>query len=260
MVRAAGSAEGMTIVGSDGKVARGKTVPAGAGALIDVAYKPGQMAIGLDAPAVELKPDMTLTLPAGLALKGNQMTVRVPAGPARLVHVETDAPVLLRSHGTAGQPVLFEAGASLNLVMGQDQPTDLQILATGSAPLSGTARFEAVAATPITDGLGPKRRVAPGQARLFSFTLKDERTVGVGARASVDIVTTRLLTAAGEELSRGLVAMKTLKPGTYLLAVDVPADGVAVDIEPALVGVALPGNGPPDDVKAEYAALVGAKP
>ena len=33
-----------------------------------------------------------------------------------------------------------------------------------------------------------------------------------------------------------------------------------VDIQPALVGATLPGSGPPDDVKADYAALVGAKP
>jgi hypothetical protein len=53
--------------------------------------------------------------------------------------------------------------------------------------------------------------------------------------------------------------MHTLKPGTYLLAVDVPADGAAVDIEPALVGLTLPGKGPPDEVKAQYLALVGGQ-
>ncbi|HEV2678786.1 MAG TPA: lysozyme inhibitor LprI family protein [Aliidongia sp.] len=258
-VRATGSAEAMTVVDASGHVSRGLSAPAGAGAVIDVAFKPGQLAIGLDAPPLATEPDSTLTLPASVALHGVQMVLRVPAGPARLLHVETDTPVLLRSHG-AGQPTLFEAGASLNLVLGQDQSADLQILAVGSAPLSGTARFEAVLPVPIADGLGPKRRVSPGQSRLFSFSLKAERSIGVGARASADIVTTRLLTAAGEELSRGLVAMQTLKPGNYLLAIDVPSDGVAVDVEPALVGATLPGNGPPDDVKASYAALVGAKP
>ena len=34
-------------------------------------------------------------------------------------------------------------------------------------------------------------------------------------------------------------------------------DGPAINIEPALVGAVLPDNGPPDDVKAGYLALVG---
>ena len=259
-VRAAGSAEAMTIVDPSGRVARGLTAMASPGASIEVAFRAGQLAVGLDAPPSAIEPEGTLTLPANLSLHGTQMAVRLPAGAARMVHVETNAPVLLRSRGSAGQPVLFEAGAALNLVMGQNLPADLQIEAVGSTPLSGMARFEAVAPVAITDGLGPKLRVSPGQSRLFSFSLKTERTIGVGARASADIVTTRLLTATGEEVSRGLVAMQTLEPGDYLLAVDVPADGVAVDIQPALVGATLPGNGPPDDVKASYAALVGAKP
>ena len=83
--------------------------------------------------------------------------------------------------------------------------------------------------------------------------------IGVGVRASVDIASCRLLTAAGEEIGRGLVHMHMLKPGTYLLAVDVPADGVAVDIEPALVGLTPPDKGPPDEVKAQYLALTGAQ-
>jgi len=260
VVRGAGSAEAMTIIDPTGQVSRGLKGTVGPGAMIDVAFKSGQLAIGLDAPPLAIEPEGTLTLPASVALRGTQMAVRLPAGAARMVHVETNAPVLLRSRDNGGQPVLFEAGAALNLVMAQNQSADLQIEAVGSTPLSGTARFEAVATVAITDGLGPKLRVSPGQSRLFSFSLKSERTIGVGARASADIVTTRLLTAAGEELSRGLVAMQTLKPGDYLLAVDVPPDGVAVDIQPALVGATLPGNGPPDDVKARYAALVGAKP
>jgi uncharacterized protein len=259
MVRAAGSARAMTVVDAAGHVRRGLAAPAGARAAVDVAFGPGQLAIGLDGPASAGEPETVLALPASLPLHGAQMSVRVPAGPTRIVHVETDAPVLLRSRGT-GQPTLFAAGATLNLAVARDQPADLQILSAGAGPLVGMARFEAVEPVPIGDGLGPKRRLAPGQSRLFSFTLPAERTIGVGARASADIATTRLLGTDGEELGRGLVIMRTLPAGTYLLAVDVPADGAAVDIEPALVGATLPGNGPPDDVKASYAALVKSKP
>jgi len=94
--------------------------------------------------------------------------------------------------------------------------------------------------------------VAPGESRLFTFSLSQPRTIGVGVRGSVDNASTRLLASDGTELGRGVVHMHDLPPGTYFLAVDVPASGAATDIQPALVGMTLPDNGPPDDVKAEY--------
>ncbi|HEX4505805.1 MAG TPA: hypothetical protein VH722_08750, partial [Alphaproteobacteria bacterium] len=109
----------------------------------------------------------------------------------------------------------------------------------------------------IGEGIGPKCRLAPGQSRAFRFTLTDTRTVGVGVRASVDVATCRLLMEDGTEIGRGLVHMHELKAGNYVLVVDAPSDGPAIDIEPVLVGSELPGRGPPDSVKADYLSLVG---
>jgi uncharacterized protein len=258
-LRSAGAIRQVTAIDAAGHVTRGASAQAGAGSLIDVEVKPGLAALALDAVAdAPVKPDKDVTAPSSLALEGKHMALRLAAGPARLIHVETESPIVLRGRSAAA-PTLFAAGAQLNLVLGEGKTGDLEIEPAGGGVLSGTARFEAVAPTPITDGLGPKLRVPPGQSRLFSFTLKDKQAIGVGVRASVDIASCRLLTAAGEEIGRGLVYMNTLAPGTYLLAVDVPADAVAVDIEPALVGLTPPGKGPPDDVKAEYLALTGAQ-
>ena len=151
--------------------------------------------------------------------------------------------------------MLFATGAELNLFQPKGRSLDLDIEAVGDATLSGSARFETVAATPISDGLGPKLRVAPGQSRLFMFALARARSIGVGVRGSVDNASCRLLASDGTVLGSGLVHMHELPPGTYFLAVDVPAGGVAADVQPALVGMTLPDDGPPADVRDEYRAL-----
>jgi uncharacterized protein len=256
-LRAAGAGLASVAIDKDGKITRSDAALAGAGSLIDIAVKPGLVAVSRDAAAeTPFKPDREVTPPASLPLDGKHAALRLAAGPARLVHVETEVPVVLRSRSDKA-PTLFAAGAALNLVLGDGKTADLEIEPAGGGVLSGTVRFDTVAPTPIIDGLGPKFRVPPGQSRLFSFTLTEKRAIGVGVRASIDIASCRLLTAAGEEIGRGLIHMHDLAPGGYLLAVDVPADGVAVDIEPALVGLTLPDKGPPDDVKAQYLALVG---
>jgi uncharacterized protein len=253
-LRMAGAVRQVIAIDAAGQITRGADARAGKGSQIDIEVKHGLSALALDGPAgAAVAPDHEVTPPASLALEGKRMAIRLPAGPTRLVHVETEAPIVLRG---SSMPALFAAGAALNLVQGAKQALDLSLESASAGPLTGTARFEIVAPLPIQDGLGPKLRLPPGQSRLFSFTLPEERAIGVGVRASIDIANCRLLTEAGEELGTGLVQMQTLKAGNYLLAVDVPVDGVAVDIEPALVGATPPGKGPPDAVKADYLALV----
>lgn len=265
ILRLAGSATEATAIRPDGSVARGNNLAVTAGSVVAVAYRSGLFAVGLDlltdTPAASAVAPTLVTPPASLALGGTGMALRIAAGPARLVRMTTDTPILLRavSGSQAATPLLFSAGANLNLVLPADVAGDLEIRPAGTAALSGSAEVDAIPLLPITEGLGPKLRLAPGQSRAFSFTLPKDRTIGVGVRASVDVATCRLLTSAGEEIGRGLVHMHNLKAGTYVLAVDAPSDGPAIDIEPALVGAVLPDNGPPDDVKAEYLALVGKR-
>ena len=188
------------------------------------------------------------------------MNLKVAGGRVRrLVHVASDIPIVLsvRSGGNESGRTLFGTGADLNFVLAQDQPGDIEIDPAGVPALSGSVRFAAIDVMPIGEGLGPKRRLAPGQSRAFSFTLPETRTVGVGVRASVDVASSRLLGADGAEIGEGLVHMHTLKAGTYVLVVDAPSDGPAIDVQPALVGSVLPDKGPPDSVKADYLALVG---
>jgi hypothetical protein len=108
--------------------------------------------------------------------------------------------------------------------------------------------------------LGPKVRLTPGESRLYSFTVKDERDIGVGVRGATDSAHCRVLDAEGKPVGNGVVQMLHLKAGTYLLAVDAPAEGNAIEVQPALVGVAAPDGSPPDEVKRFYLELAGLKP
>ena len=260
MLHIAGSAKAVTALNPDGTVRRGGDIKVAPGSLVSVEYQPGLLAIGLDAPAGVADASATpVALPSAVALAGAHMALGIAAGPQRLVHVTSDAPIILRTAaGTnASGRELFGAGADLNFVLAQGQAANLTVEPAGVAALSGMAHFAAVDMTQIGEGIGPKRRLAPGQSRAFRFTLTDTRTIGVGVRASVDIATCRLLNEDGSEIGRGLVHMHELKAGNYVLVVDAPSDGPAIDIEPVLVGSELPSRGPPDSVKADYLALVG---
>ena len=257
----AGSAKAVSVLNPDGTVRRGGDVKVAPGSLVSVEYQPGLMAVGLDGgPIDKVGPAPTpVALPSSIALSGAHMGLSLAAGTQRLVHVTSDTPIILRTAARtiASGSELFGAGADLNFVLAQGQAVGMTVEPAGVAALSGMAHFTAIDLTQIGEGIGPKRRLAPGQSRAFRFTLTDTRTIGVGVRASVDIATCRLLKEDGTEIGRGLVHMHELKAGNYVLVVDAPVDGPAIDIEPALVGSELPSRGPPDSVKADYLALVG---
>jgi uncharacterized protein len=259
-LRVAGAATAATLLTPSGSVLRGADLKTPQdGGLVEIAHGTGLFAVSLDAQgkAGGAPSDaQTVKLPADTPLSGQNMRLHIQAGAARLVHMTSDVPVVLRAGADAG-PTLFGAGANLDFVMAKDQAADLDIGPAGVSALSGTAHFASIDLTPIGEGLGPKRRLGPGQSRAFSFVLPQPRTVGVGVRASVDVANSRLLAADGTEIGRGLVHMHDLAAGTYVLVVDAPADGPAIDIEPALVGTEVPDRGPPADVKASYLALVG---
>jgi hypothetical protein len=259
-LRIAGSAKAVSVLNPDGTVRSGGSVKVAPGSLVSVEYQPGLLAVGVAGPVDKVGPPPTpVALPSTVALAGTYMGLDLAAGTQRLIHVTTDTPVIL--HGPAGAnesgSELFGAGADINFVVAQGQAAGLTVEPAGVATLSGMAHFTAIELTQIGEGIGPKRRLAPGQSRAFRFTLTDTRTIGVGVRASVDIATCRLLNEDGSEIGRGLVHMHELKAGNYVLVVDAPSDGPAIDIEPALVGSELPSRGPPDDVKAHYLSLVG---
>lgn len=251
-VQIAGAATGITGIGADGMVSSGSTAQTSAGGTVLIGVQPG---LSVVSQSVLLKMSgLPVAVPSSLALSGQSMMLNFAPAAARLIHFETDTPVVVLS---GDGPQLFPAGAQLSLFQPQGKARSLLLQAVTPAGLSGTARFEAIPAIPIADGLGAAVRIAPGQSRLFTFSLDAPRGIGVGVRGSVDDANCRLLAADGSVLGHGVIAMSQLPAGTYFLVADVPADAAATDVQPALVGKTLPDDGPPPDVQASYRALAG---
>jgi hypothetical protein len=247
----AGTASDVAALDASGRLTTGEAAAAGSGGTAAVTVGPGLAVIALAGPAPVPAAKNTETPPAALTLAGPDLRLAVPAGPARLIALNTETPVLLRDAAT-GAVTLFPAGGRQTDFQPAGQTLTLDLLSPTAAPLTGTARLETIAPTPITDGLGPATLLGPGQSRLYSFSVTAPRRVGVGVRGSVDDAQLRLFAADGTKLAAGVIAMQSLPPGTYYLAVDLPLTAAASLIQPALVGVTLPDDGPPPDVQAQY--------
>jgi hypothetical protein len=237
-VQIAGAATVITGIGPDGAVTGGNTARVTPGGSALVTVQPGLSVISQAALLSQAMPGQAVAAPGSVPLSGPQMKLSFAPADARLLHFETDTPVVVL--GQDG-PQIFAAGARLDLFQ----------------PKAVAQSLLVQSAIPITDGLGAPQRLAPGQALLFTFTLTAPRSIGVGVRGAVDDADCRLLAADGTELAHGVVAMRQLPAGTYYLAISIPADGAATDIQPALVGKTLPDDGPPPDVQASYRALAG---
>lgn len=251
-LRIAGAATGVTAIGPNGNIATGAGAFAATGGTALVTVGPGLAVISADGGATAARDAQTADVPGSVPLAGPAQSIAIPAGPARLLHIETDTPVVLRD-GLTGIPTLFPAGAALNLFQPKAEALTLTLRAAGGGTLAGNARIDVIPATPITDGLGPPAMLAPGGARLFSFSLDAPRAIGVGVHGSVDDASVRLLASDGTQLGNGIIAMQTLPAGTYYLTAEIPADAAASEIQPTLVGKTLPDDGPPPNVIASYA-------
>jgi hypothetical protein len=254
-LRIGGSATSLLAISAGGMVSSGNGALASGGTAI-IATAPGLAVLSADGPT-GAGPARLVAVPGSAPLSGKAALLSVPPGPARLVTLQTDVPVVLRDRVT-GIPTIYPSGAAASLFQPKGQRLDIDILAAGAAPLGGAAHLAAIPAIPITDGLGPHDAVGPGQSRLFSFSLTAPRRIGVGVRGDVDDALCRLLASDGTELGRGVVQMHDLAPGTYYLAVDVPADGVTTNLQPSLVGLTPPYDGPPPDVIDSYRDLASA--
>ena len=130
--------------------------------------------------------------------------------------------------------------------------SQLCLRAVGGGTLSASVEFTASQVTPVGEGLGPEVLLAPGDSRIFSFEVKQAGMVGIGVRASSDVIESELFSSSGKSLGKGTVQKFDLQPGIYLLALQAPAQGEPVRARPAVVGIVPPGTDPPEEVIRKY--------
>jgi hypothetical protein len=261
-----GAVARVTVVGADGAVQQGDGPLSIAEGTVDIAHGDGLVVAWVEGPGgVDWLAGRGRTIavdrPAVIGLKGNAALLRFTPKEPRFLHLKTTAPVIAAfSSGEAPADIrVFPGGADLNLYLPAGT-TKVALQSASTGALAGVAEIATTGVQEIGEGLGPTTRLAPGEARVFSFTLAEERDIGVGVRGSTDVAHCRLLDAAGGLLGEGVVQMRRLKPGRYLLAVDLPASGGPVEVQPVLVGAETPDSGPPDEVKRRYLELAGIKP
>jgi hypothetical protein len=104
----------------------------------------------------------------------------------------------------------------------------------------------------LGEGAGPEVLLGPGGARLFSFELGRATPVGIGIRASSDIVSSVLYDARGAIKAQGVVQMPTLLPGRYYLAIEMPTGSAPVLVQPVVFGLTTPDTRPPYETLRRY--------
>jgi len=254
----AGAAEA-TVIGRDGHVASGRRIQLTGPGLVVLRHDTGLVAAWMEADEYGPWPQPELQdapLPGILPLAGEAMILRVKAPRPALLTVRTTAPVILAADGNA--PELFPAGAEFQRYL-QDASL-LRLFSPQDGPLSGSIELVSRPIAPLAEGVGDAVTVASGGTALFGFTVEKDSDIGIGIRAEPDRARVRLLDADGKPLGDGVVQMRHLAPGRYLIEAQVPPDAPATLVRPAVVGIKARPSGPPEDVIRGYLDLAGLAP
>jgi hypothetical protein len=251
LLRVSGAAEEATFVGSSGRVLRGTSLPIeGEAGYLLVRHRPGTVIGWLEADGgltADAAP-AALDLPARPSLSGRVARFLLETPEALVLHLRTTTPV---ATVIADRLLFHPEGATVDALLPRGA-SEVEIRAIGDGTLTGAAEMTTSPIVAIGEGLGPEVLLPAGSTRVFSFEVSREGAVGVGVRASADVVSTTLLDENGEELGRGVVQMKELAPGRYFLAIESARDAPAVTARPALAGIAPPDTGPPAEVIRRY--------
>lgn len=254
----AGAADA-TVIGRDGHVATGSRIQLTSPGLVVLRHDAGLVAAWMEANEYGPWPQPELQdapLPGILPLAGEAMTLRVTSPQPALLTARTTAPVILAADGDA--PELFPAGAEFHRYL-QDASL-LHLFSPQDGPLSGSIELVATPIAPLAEGVGDPVTVASGGTALFGFTVEKDSDIGIGIRAEPDRARVRLLDADGKPLGDGVVQMRHLAPGRYLIEAQVPPDAPATLVRPAVVGIKARPSGPPEDVIRGYLDLAGLAP
>ncbi len=278
------------LVDQSGRVQRGTELALhGVPARLSLPHGPGRVVAWIERDGVPPSrgswfpdgppPSVAVQAPAVVPLDGIARRLLLDLPQASLIHVRSDQPGLTIMRVGSAADSVSSSGERLAL-----HPQGIAVdayLAAGvhelwlralDGTLTAPAELTVTSVSEIGEGLGPEVLLPAGGSRAFLFTVpvsasgtEEDVQVGVGVRADSDRVEVRVLDAAGSELGRdqlgrnqpgqGVVLMPRLAPGTYLLALTLPADAAPARARPAIVGLDRPSTGPPPDVIRQYLDL-----
>lgn len=246
-----------------GRIASGDDITIHDSGVLWLQHQPGIIVAWVEAPGApgskgigdwfrSLK-ETTVKPPQTVSLRDKTQVLNIKPERTALLHIRTTVPVV-SYFAIEGQPPQTAAhlnGANINLLV-PGLPSRLILRAVGADKLSGVATVMATEAEGLAEGVGPAVLLAPGSARLFSFELKQQSQVGIGVRASSDVVHSTLYDERGVVQAQGVVQMPTLSPGRYYLVIETPPDTAPVQVRPVVFGLARPDTRPPFAILRRY--------
>jgi hypothetical protein len=246
-----------------GRIVSGNDIAIRDSGFLWLQHQPGIIVAWLDAPGAQGSKTLSdwfksfqetsVKPPQTVSLRGKSQVLNFNLERASMLHVRTSVPVVTH-FVVEGQPPLTEAhlqGANINL-LAPAGTSRLILRAIGTDSLSGSASIVATEAHNLSEGAGPQTLLAPGDARLYSFDLKQQTQLGIGVRASSDVTHSVLYNDRGAVQSQGVVQMPTLAPGRYYLTVEMPADSAPVLVQPIVFGLKKPDTRPPFEILRRY--------
>jgi hypothetical protein len=247
-----------------GRIASGNDIVLRDSGVMWLQHQPGTLVAWLDAPArlqgaqgiaewFKSLRETSVRPPQTVNLAGKSQILALQLERPTMLQVRTSVPVVTHFvvDGKPPQTRAHLQGANINLLA----PAGLSRLvlrAVGAESLSGVATVMSTPVSNLGEGAGPEVLLAPGSARLFSFELKQRASVGIGVRASSDIVSSVLYDASSVVQAQGVVQMPTLQPGRYYLAIEAPTDTAPVLVQPIVFGLSKPDTRPPYDILRRY--------
>jgi len=258
-----GDVEAM-LVQDDGRVARGPDMAMSDSGTLVLRHRPGLLLAWLETPHVEsATSDRTREpsrFPATITLQGHAQQLTLQLSDAVLLHLRSDTPLIarLRYPDGTGQVDAYPQGLAADRFLPRGA-SRLELQGIGGAPLSGRLWLSTGKPLSMGEGEGPGILLDAGATALYRFEIERPGAVGIGVRASSDLIEAQLLNPEGRPLGRGVVQMPTLNPGSYYLAIRTPAAGPPIRIKPLLVGLRAPHSGPPQEVIRDYLEKAGLK-
>jgi hypothetical protein len=154
------------------------------GPLRAVAYAGADRALVLSGRVQGAKPAALLEGQAAPLASGFDRAISLAQ--SALVHVRASAGVCALV-GSDGSRVVDGEGRGCELHRLLEKGTyRLAIRPFGDQPLAGTAAWTKSAVEVLTEGVGPERWIAPGEALYFRFTTASTGRVGIGLQVQAD--------------------------------------------------------------------------
>jgi hypothetical protein len=253
-----------SLLQDDGTVFHGEDLALKSSGILKLKHEPGLVLAWLESsePTAALKTTEALTLetPVTLDLRDDQPPLQLHTRQATVLHLHSDTPLITRLRHSSGTEHVqaYPHGVAADIFLPSGD-TQLSLTAITGQPLSGTLNLSTDPLTKITEGKGPERILAAGGGQLFSFTLDQSTTVGIGLQASSDLIHGTLMNAKGKVIGQGVVQMMKLAAGNYVLAAYAPAEDQPVRIRPVLIGTQPKDTAPPIEVIRGYLQAAGVK-